>query len=385
MWTQGFPLLALCEAGTIIVVLTILYLRRIVRRPQPSVAGALFVGVIGCSCMPAGGCSNRTMDAPTIEFSRSSIDLGKLLSGIDDRPITVKFEFVNTSGREISIQSVATSCSCSVADYTRKTLKPYESGTIEISTDYTGKSGLVVSSAMVSVESTDGEQGYDAMLVCTATIVPSAHPLHEEINFGEVVFGKVNERFSVLTVPKLEDEFKVKLVSDLEYVACLVGKPEVKTHLGEEVSLVYPLQFSISGRGLTAGESFSEICRIELSNNRGRRTIEIPVQGRAGHPHVEVRPKELVLTNAADDGSLVADLTLTRRTNQSSPEPVSVVIANNSQEGQTRLSEQFFDRLKMKVQLESQSPRRGHFTLSFPDQNWGDLIVPYVIAVPNNN
>ncbi len=62
-----------------------------------------------------------------IVWKSEEIDLGKIPQG---KPVTVQFEFTNKGTEAIIISNVATSCGCTVADYSKKPILVNERSTI---------------------------------------------------------------------------------------------------------------------------------------------------------------------------------------------------------------------------------------------------------------
>jgi hypothetical protein len=60
-------------------------------------------------------------------WKSEEVNLGKISQG---KPVTVKFEFTNTGKETVIISNVATSCGCTVADYSKEPIPPNKQATI---------------------------------------------------------------------------------------------------------------------------------------------------------------------------------------------------------------------------------------------------------------
>ena len=63
----------------------------------------------------------------SVVWKSEEIDLGKIPQG---KPVTVQFEFTNKGKEPVIITNVATSCGCTVADYSKKPILVNEKSTI---------------------------------------------------------------------------------------------------------------------------------------------------------------------------------------------------------------------------------------------------------------
>jgi len=63
-------------------------------------------------------------------FETTTINIGRLSE--DDKPVSYRFYFRNTSKETIVLTRVSTSCGCTTASFTKKPVKPGEKGIIEL-------------------------------------------------------------------------------------------------------------------------------------------------------------------------------------------------------------------------------------------------------------
>ncbi len=80
------------------------------------------------------------------------LDLGKIKPG---EVIKHEFNFKNTSGKQLKIKEVLTSCGCTVLDVKNKDLPPGESTVIEVKFDSKGYHGAVEQFIYVNTDSID--------------------------------------------------------------------------------------------------------------------------------------------------------------------------------------------------------------------------------------
>ena len=66
---------------------------------------------------------------PMITWKQEFHDLGKIRQG---KPVTVKFNFKNTSSQPLLITKVKTSCGCTATNYPKTEIKPGEESVIEL-------------------------------------------------------------------------------------------------------------------------------------------------------------------------------------------------------------------------------------------------------------
>jgi hypothetical protein len=91
---------------------------------------------------PATGSPSVSSDAravPVIEFEETRHHFGVIQSG---EKVTYSFSFRNTGNAPLLISSAKASCGCTVPAYTREPVQPGEAGSIEVTFDSSGKSGM---------------------------------------------------------------------------------------------------------------------------------------------------------------------------------------------------------------------------------------------------
>jgi len=73
-----------------------------------------------------------------VEVKEGSFDFGKLKGG---EIVTHTFQIKNTGTGNLLIRNIDTSCGCTTPSYSKKPIKPGETGKIEITFDTKGRSG----------------------------------------------------------------------------------------------------------------------------------------------------------------------------------------------------------------------------------------------------
>ncbi len=82
-------------------------------------------------------CAIHAEKYPEIKFEKTTIDLGTF--SMDDAKQKCVFKFTNTGDAKLIINSVHTSCGCTVADYSKESISPGGSGEITVTYNGAGK------------------------------------------------------------------------------------------------------------------------------------------------------------------------------------------------------------------------------------------------------
>lgn len=96
-----------------------------------------------------------SMEAPattTVEWASTNHDFGEIPQG---SPVSHKFMIENTGNAPLEILSVKPSCSCTVADYTKESIAPGESGYI-VAQYSAATPGFFNKSVTVKLNTTEG-------------------------------------------------------------------------------------------------------------------------------------------------------------------------------------------------------------------------------------
>jgi hypothetical protein len=88
----------------------------------------------------------------SITWTATTIDFGKIEQG---KPVTAEFEFTNPSMVPLIINTVRSSCGCTVADYPKEPIQPGKSGKI-VATFNAASSGAFSKTVTVTSNATEG-------------------------------------------------------------------------------------------------------------------------------------------------------------------------------------------------------------------------------------
>jgi hypothetical protein len=90
---------------------------------------ALALGLMSFSANPVtkNEIVKETNGSP-IQWKSEQIDLGNVPQG---KPVTITFEFKNTSANSVIITNVKASCGCTATDYTKEPIAPGETASIK--------------------------------------------------------------------------------------------------------------------------------------------------------------------------------------------------------------------------------------------------------------
>ena len=101
-----------------------------------------------------------------IEFNKLINDLGTFSE--DSKPKTCTFKFTNHQAKAIAIAHVQSTCGCAVPQYTKKAIKPGESGEIKITYNPQGRPGIFNRAILVSFS----DQTEKTRLFVKGTVTP---------------------------------------------------------------------------------------------------------------------------------------------------------------------------------------------------------------------
>ncbi len=76
---------------------------------------------------------------PVIEFETTRHHFGVIESG---EKVSHSFKFINSGNAPLVISSAKATCGCTVPSYTKEPIQPGEKGSIEVTFDSSGKSGM---------------------------------------------------------------------------------------------------------------------------------------------------------------------------------------------------------------------------------------------------
>lgn len=91
--------------------------------------------VVDSTVTTAGFGSNE----PIMKFEEATYDFGKIKQG---EKVSNEFKFKNIGKVPLIISDAKASCGCTTPEFTREPIKPGETGTIKVTFDSAGKTGL---------------------------------------------------------------------------------------------------------------------------------------------------------------------------------------------------------------------------------------------------
>ncbi len=122
-----------------------------------------------CLCFGLGVFSLQAQ--PKAGWEKTQHDFGNIQE--QDGDVTVDFKFTNTGDKPLMILRCQTSCGCTTPKYTRKPLKPGESGTIQVTYHAKGRPGVFQKSVYVYDNS---EPNHKSMLLITGNVLSNRLP-----------------------------------------------------------------------------------------------------------------------------------------------------------------------------------------------------------------
>ncbi len=90
---------------------------------------------------------------PVINFDTLAHNFGTMLEG---EKVLCYFDYMNTGGEPLLIQSVEASCGCTIVDWSKDPLLPGERGRMQVAFDATGRSGLQLKVVTVKSNASNG-------------------------------------------------------------------------------------------------------------------------------------------------------------------------------------------------------------------------------------
>jgi len=89
---------------------------------------------------------NTRSKLPLIEFKETKKDFGMIVQG---EKVSHTFHFTNTGGADLVISDASSTCGCTVPEWSKKPIKPGESGTMTVVFNSTGRTGAQTKSVKV--------------------------------------------------------------------------------------------------------------------------------------------------------------------------------------------------------------------------------------------
>ncbi len=104
--------------------------------------------------------NNQAVSGPRIKFTKEQFDFGIVDEG---KIVDYTFEYINDGTETLEIKDVKTSCGCTAAVVSGKSLKPGENGTLRVELDTTNRVGRM--SSNVTIMSNDPVNGQKILTI----------------------------------------------------------------------------------------------------------------------------------------------------------------------------------------------------------------------------
>lgn len=182
--------------------------------------GRLAVTALACASLvlTAGAAS---WAAATISFSKTTIDFGKVGQG---KVVDLVYPFTNKGNSTLQIGQIHTSCGCTAATTSLKSVNPGQSGKITAKFNSGSFRGKIAKT--ISVETNDTKNPH-MVLTVTGYVVPAVEAFPGVINFGKLKKGRKFQQ-TVVVKPQAGTTVTIKNVeSRQDFVK--VGKPRKST------------------------------------------------------------------------------------------------------------------------------------------------------------
>ena len=96
--------------------------------------------------------TSTTISNPTlVKWKTESVNLGEITQG---KPVTIEFEFTNTSDAAVIVTNAQASCGCTVADYPKEPILPGKSAKITATYNAAAK-GVFTKNVTVYIQNED--------------------------------------------------------------------------------------------------------------------------------------------------------------------------------------------------------------------------------------
>lgn len=180
----------------------------------PAVAAALFLSAAAAA-----------LAVPQIRFDKETFDFGKVKAG---EKVSAAFTITNAGDAELRIESVKSSCGCTIAQAGKQALAPGESTNIEAVFTSTGFSGQV--SKTVTVASNDPERS-TVLLSIKGSVIPLAVITPSLVNFGSIKKNAVITQ-TVSVAPTDQRGLNILKVEPVGKHVTVTGYRKVESSLG---------------------------------------------------------------------------------------------------------------------------------------------------------
>ncbi len=177
---------------------------------------------------------------PDLQFEKKVFDFGSIYKGAS---VSHKFKFTNKGDGVLNIGKVKTSCGCTAALTSSKTLKPGEGGTIE--TTFNSKNFRGRITKKIYVNSNDPDEG-KVQLVIKGNILEEITLSPQRIAFNMVAKGEEHSN-SFHVKQAGEKELKIlDIKSDLGFISAKVGATDTIFDMKKGEKLDYTIDVTLA-------------------------------------------------------------------------------------------------------------------------------------------
>ena len=115
----------------------------------------LLLGAVMFGAFSAGAEKKEAKGKPTIVFTDYVHDFGTIYE--EGKPVTTKFEFVNTGDAPLLILKASASCGCTRPEYPKSPVQPGKKGVIKVTYNQKGRPGEFSKTITVRTNAKEGK------------------------------------------------------------------------------------------------------------------------------------------------------------------------------------------------------------------------------------
>ncbi len=216
------------------------------------------------------GMSGAFASGPKMELDEETFDFGTIKQG---EKVTHEFIFNNKGDSDLVITDVKTSCGCTAAVTSSKTLAPGDSGTLKVTFDSKGRSGPQTKTATIVTNDSENPR---AVIRMTGKVDPGSQPLIKILP-STLDIGVVEPGGSISNEVTITNTGTADLV-----IEGFVGRNQVtvKGHSQEEKKTLKPNE-SLKIDVVSTPDKASGIYQgyLQIRNNSTQRVVTLPVYG----------------------------------------------------------------------------------------------------------
>ncbi len=206
---------------------------------------------------------STSVQHPTISFKEPDFNFGKIYKG---QKVEHVYKFENTGKDTLNIKKVKTSCGCTAAILTNRTISPAETGEIRVTYNPGSNTGNVKKSITVL---NDDPEHPSYRLTIFGEIIEDVSIKPRNIDFGAMYIGEKSNKHKTVTIESQSTpDFQIKAIKS--------SKPFIDTSIVEEKNGKYIVRISLidnPGIGRFIGGIHLE------TNSQSQKEVNIPFFG----------------------------------------------------------------------------------------------------------